>query len=549
MKASTSVVTSLLLRLDSRSTLPLHEQIFDGVRARILSGALAPGLRIPSSRQLAAELDVARSTVLQALDALTAEGYLVARAGSCTRVAPELPIVPDARSRSAALRGPLLAASVRSPSPAARPLNPLLAASQRAPSSGAGVHGLLPTPVGATVRSTKPHVSRGPRLAAAARRLKPAPVGAPRLGAAPRAFRPGVPALDLFPTALWGRTVSRVHARASTGLLEGGDPAGHAPLREAIATHVSVSRGVRCVPEQVFVTAGTQQAFDEVLRLVLDPGDAVWVEDPGYPGARRAVLAAGGRPVPVPVDSEGLDVGMGIARAPRARVALVAPSHQYPLGTTLSLARRMALLQWAERSRAVIIEDDYDSEFRHRGRPLTALQGLDESGCVVYVGTFSKSMFPGLRLGFLIAPPPLVDAFAAARVAASAPASSLEQAALAAFLAEGHFARHLRRMRAAYRERGEALLDALLAECAGALTPRPCDTGMQVCASLAAPLSDLRVRDEAARLGVEVAALSDYFLGRRRESGLVFGFGGVRPDDLRAGASTLARALEAARRR
>ncbi|RKG76688.1 PLP-dependent aminotransferase family protein [Corallococcus exercitus] len=496
MKTSTGVASSLLLRLDSRSPTPLHEQIFEGIRARILAGALAPGLRIPSSRQFASELDVARSTVLQALEALTAEGYLVTRAGSCTRVAPELPNLPEDRSRSAA-----------------------------------------------------PRSSRGPRLGASARALKPAPVGAPRLGSAPRAFRPGVPALDLFPTALWARTVARAHARASTGLLDGGDPSGHAPLRDAIATHVSSSRGVRCVPEQVFVTAGTQQAFDEILRLALDLGDSVWVEDPGYPGARRAVLAAGGRPVPVPVDAEGLDVGAGIARAPRARVVLVAPSHQYPLGATLSLARRMALLQWAERTRSLIIEDDYDSEFRHRGRPLTALQGLDDAGCVVYVGTFSKSMFPGLRLGFFIAPPSLVDVISAARAAASAPASTLEQAALAVFLAEGHFARHLRRMRAAYRERGEALLEALRADCSGVLTPRPCDTGMQVCASLAAPLSDLLVRDEAARKGVEVAALSDYFLGRRRESGLVFGFGGVRPDALRAGTRTLARVLDAVHRR
>ncbi|NPC73780.1 PLP-dependent aminotransferase family protein [Corallococcus exiguus] len=503
MKTSTGVASSLLLRLDSRSPTPLHEQLFEGIRARILAGALAPGLRLPSSRQLATELDVARSTVLQAMDALTAEGYLVAQAGSCTRVAPELPILSGDRSRE-----------------------PGLPAAARASTSG-----------------------KGPRLAASTRALKASPVGAPRLGAAPRAFRPGVPALDLFPTALWARTVSRVHARASTGLLDGGDPSGHAPLREAVAIHVSVSRGVRCSPEQVFITAGTQQAFDEVLRLALNPGDSVWVEDPGYPGARRAVLSAGGRPVPIPVDGDGLDVGEGLARAPRARVALVAPSHQYPLGVTLSLARRMALLQWAERTRSLIIEDDYDSEFRHRGRPFTALQGLDDAGCVVYVGTFSKSMFPGLRLGFLVVPPSLVDVFSAARAAAPAPASTLEQAALALFLAEGHFARHLRRMRAAYRERGEALLEALYADCSGVLTPHPCDTGMQVCASLAAPLSDLRVRDEAARMGVEVAALSDYFLGRRRESGLIFGFGGVRPDALREGTRTLARALEAARLR
>ncbi|WP_404368684.1 PLP-dependent aminotransferase family protein [Corallococcus coralloides] len=535
MKTSHGVASSLLLRLDSRSPTPLHEQLFEGIRARILAGALAPGLRLPSSRQLATELVVARSTVLHALDALTAEGYLVARAGSCTRVAPELPILAGDRSRE-----PALPAASRTSLTGERDLG-------RGPgaSRGSRFSTAAQTPGSGARRQG---ASRGPRLAASVRALKSTPVGAPRLGAAPRAFRPGVPALDLFPTALWARTVSRVHARASTGLLDGGDPSGHAPLRESIAIHVSVSRGVRCSPEQVFITAGTQQAFDEVLRLALNPGDPVWVEDPGYPGVRRAVLSAGGRPVPIPVDGDGLDVGVGLTRAPRARVALVAPSHQYPLGVTLSLARRMALLQWAERTRSLIIEDDYDSEFRHRGRPLTALQGLDDAGCVVYVGTFSKSMFPGLRLGFLVVPPSLVDVFSASRAAAPAPASTLEQAALAVFLAEGHFARHLRRMRAAYRERGEALLEALNADCSGLLTPRPCDTGMQVCASLATPLSDLRVRDEAARRGVEVAALSDYFLGRRRESGLIFGFGGVRPEGMRAGTRTLAQALEAARR-
>ncbi|MBU8895304.1 PLP-dependent aminotransferase family protein [Corallococcus sp. M34] len=484
------------------------------------------------------------------MDALTAEGYLVARAGSCTRVAPELPIIPESRSRTRAARGSASIASNHAH--ASEPARStwltaevaVRSARGRAPGAdraGAGLHPLEDvSPVGG-------RAVLGPRPGVTARGVVASPVGAPRLGSAPRAFRPGVPALDLFPTALWGRTVSRVHSRASTALLDGGDPAGHASLREAIATHVSAARGVHCVPAQVFITGGTQQAIDEVLRLAVRPGDSVWIEDPGYAGARRAVLSARAKPVPVPVDSEGLDVAVGITRAPRARAAVVVPSHQYPLGSTLSLARRMALLQWAKRSRAVIIEDDYDSEFRHRGRPLTALQGLDDWGCVVYVGTFSKSMFPGLRLGFLIAPPAWVDVFAAARSTASAPASSLEQAALAAFLSEGHFARHLRRMRVAYRERGEALLDALRADCAGALTPRPCDTGMQACAALAAPWSDVRVRDEAARLGVEVAALSDYFLGRRRESGLVFGFGCVRPEAFRAGTRLLARALDAAR--
>ena len=486
----------MFLRVDARAARPLHEQIFEGVRAHILSGALKSGVRLPSSRQLAVDLGVARTTVLQALDALSAEGYVTARRGSATRVASALAIEPAG--------GP---------------------DKRRIPEA------------------------RTARLSRAARLLRAVPGGAPRLGAAPRAFRPGVPALDLFPTSLWARIVNRCHVRASSALLEGGDPAGYRPLREAIAAHVALARGVRCTADQVFLTAGTQQGFEEILRLVVDPGDPVWIEDPGYLGARRAALAAGARLVPVPVDGEGLDVRAGIAREPRARAVLLAPSHQYPLGVTMSLFRRLLLLRWAAQARAVVIEDDYDSEFRHRGRPLTALQGLDQAGCVVYVGTFSKTMFPGLRLGFLVAPDPLVDVLAAARASASGPGASLNQAALARFIADGHFAVHLRRMRAAYRERGEALVAALATECGGVLQPQPCEAGMQLSALLTTAVADAAVQEEAARRGVEVGALSGYYLGRARTRGLVFGFGGVRPAALRAGIKPLADSIETVQRR
>ena len=228
---------------------------------------------------------------------------------------------------------------------------------------------------------------------------------------------------------------------------------------------------------------------------------------------------------------------------------LLSPSHQYPLGVTLSLPRRFALLRWAARARAIVIEDDYDSEFHHRGRPLLALHGLDEAGCVVYVGTFSKSLFPGIRLGYLIVPSALVDPVAAARASLAAPASAFEQATLAMFLAEGHFARHLRRMRVAYRERSEALVAALAADCGDELAPAACDTGMQLVARLRARLSDRRVAAEAARLGVEVGALSSYGIARSPGNGLVFGFGGVRPAAMRAATQRLARAIAATRRR
>ena len=465
------------------------------MRDRILGGQVAPGARLPSSRQLARDLGVARTTVLQALEGLAAEGYVVTRAASSTRVAPEIPVE---------------------------------LAERRAPPATA------PRPA---------------RLASGARALRSLSAGTPRVGAAPRAFRPGVPALDLFPVALWARLSARCHARASTTLLEGGDPAGQRGLRDAIAAHVSAARGVRCTGEQVFVTTGTQQAFDEILRLLVDPGDPVWVEDPGYLGARHAVVAARARPVAVPVDDHGLDVAAGIARAPRARAVVLAPSHQYPLGVTLGLARRFALLRWAARARAIVVEDDYDSEFHHRGRPLMALHGLDDAGCVVYVGTFSKSMFPGIRLGYLVVPPALVDVFAAARASLPTPASAFEQATLAVFLADGHFASHLRRMRVAYRERSEALIAALEADCGDELAPARCDTGMQLVATLRSRLSDRRVAEEAARLGVEVGALSSYGIRRPGRRGLVFGFGGVRPSAMRAATQRLARAIKASRRR
>lgn len=480
-------LASLFIRLDGRASAPLHEQIFDAIRSRILAGVLARGVALPSSRQLAAELGVARSTVLQAFDALAAEGYIVTQAASATRVAPELPDDLEVGARA-------------SPAPA--------------------------SPI---------------RLSKIARSLRAIPAGTPRLGGAPRAFRPGLPALDLFPASTWARISARCHARASTSMLEGGDPSGDLALRKAIAAHVSAARGVRCEPDQVFVTSGTQHAFDEILRLVIEPGDPVWIENPGYLGARRAVLAAGGRPVPIPVDDAGLDVEAGIARSPRARAVVLSPSHHYPLGVTLSLPRRMTLLRWARRAGAIVIEDDYDSEFRHHGRPLTALQGLDDAGRTVYVGTFSKTLFPGLRIGFLVAPPALVDAIASTRTGPPAPA--LEQATLAAFIANGDFARHVRRMRVAYRERGEALLAALVAECSGVLEPRPSATGMQLWAALAPPHADRAVRAAAAQHGIELAALSDYYVGRARESGLVFGFGGVRPAALRAGVKQLAAVL------
>lgn len=476
-------LAALDLRLQASSATPLHSQIFEGIRAAVISGRLAPGVRVPSSRSLARDLGVARTTVIQALDGLIAEGYVVSTARSGVRVAPDLPV--EGRWD----RGP------------PRDAQPL-------------------------------------RLSQAGRASIEGAMGAPRLGRAPRAFRPGVPALDAFPMAIWIGAVARSQARASTSLLEG-DPTGAPAFREAIAHHVRAARGVVCEPEQVFVTSGTGGGIEEVLRLLIDPGDPVWVEDPSYLGGPRAVVAAGGRPVPVPVDDDGLDVAAGIARAPHARAVLLAPSHHYPLGVTLTLSRRLALLDWAARTGAVILEDDYDSEFRHHGRPLTALQGLDTTGHVIYVATFSKSLFPGIRLGFVVVPRTMVEPLTRRRGLVGSPASALEQAAVARFIDEGHFGRHLRRMRLLYRERGEALVDALRRTCGGALSVPSPETGLQLCARLLIDTKDTHLRDAAAARGVEVAALSDYALGQAGPRGLVFGFGAVPLPAIEEGASLL----------
>jgi GntR family transcriptional regulator/MocR family aminotransferase len=481
------------LALDRASPLPLHRQLYDGLRVAILHGALAPGRRLPATRALAEQLGVSRNTVVTAFDQLLAEGYITGRVGSGSYVAALLP-------------------------------DELLVA--RAPES-------QPPPGGAL--GAQPLSSRGARLAAT-------PVTAARGLGAPRAFRPGLPALDAFPSAVWAHLSARVWRRLPPELFGYGDPAGYRPLREALAAYLAEARAVRCAPDQVLVVAGSQQAIDLAARVLLDPGDPVWVEDPGYLGARGALLSAGAHLVPVPVDAEGLDVAAGVAREPAARLAYVSPSHQYPLGVTLSLARRLALLDWAARAGAWVVEDDYDSEYRYAGRPLAALQGLDRAGRVIYVGTFSKVLFPGLRLGYLVVPPDLVDAFTAARALADRHPPGPEQGVLAAFIADGHFARHIRRTRALYAERQEGLV-AAARDLGDLLQVAPAEAGMHLIGWLPAGADDRAAADRALAAGVEAPALSAYALEPPTRGGLLLGYAGFEPRVLRAGVRRLAAAL------
>ncbi|MEY2936653.1 MAG: hypothetical protein RL033_7402, partial [Pseudomonadota bacterium] len=363
---------------------------------------------------------------------------------------------------------------------------------------------------------------------------------------APRAFRLGTPAVDLFPSALWGQLARECLRSVSPARLDYSLLAGLPELREAIAEQMA-SRGTSCAPEQVFVVAGAQRGLDLVFHLLTDAGDRVWIEDPGYPGAHGALLSAGARAACVPVDAEGLCVDRLLEGPREIRVAYVTPSHQFPLGVPLSLARRRKLLSWANVAQAWIVEDDYDCAFRYRARPLPCLHALAPDGRVIYVGTFSKTLFPALRLGFVIVPSDLIDAFTAARLATDLHPPVLEQSILAAFLLRGHYQRHVRRMQGVYAERLEALTTAL--ERSGApLRLRPVHSGLHAVADLEGADAE-RVARAAMSRNIEVMPLSAYGYGGTPDNALVLGFGSVRPAVLRVGAERLAAAIEAVRER
>ncbi|MBA3534472.1 MAG: PLP-dependent aminotransferase family protein [Ardenticatenales bacterium] len=507
------------ISLERQSDTPLHRQLYDSLRRAILAGQLRAGTRLPSTRTLAQELGLSRNTVLAAFDQLLAEGYVEGTVGSGTFVAAALP--DDLLTVSRPM--PVLAQSA----PGQRRL------SQRGTL-------LAATTVGAVGAGLRPAPTPAPTLAPT-----PAPTPAPTSVPTPasRAFRPGLPALDAFPFNLWRTLANKWWRQPPAELLGYGEPAGYRGLREAIAGYLGAARAVRCAPEQVVIVSGSQQGLDLAARLLLDPGDPVWMEEPGYRGARGAFQGAGARVIPVPVGQEGLDIPAGIEMEARARLAYVTPSHQFPLGVTMTLPRRLELLRWASQAGAWIIEDDYDSEYRYVGQPLAALQGLDQEGRVIYLGTFSKVLFPSLRLGYLVVPPDLVEAFAAARALSDRHSPSVEQAILADFIIEGHFARHIRRMRTLYAERQALLLDAAGQELAGLLELEPAGAGMHLLGWLPPGADDQRLAQRAALHGVDAPALSGYALHGLARSGLLLGYAATNEAEIRAGVQRLAAAL------
>lgn len=346
--------------------------------------------------------------------------------------------------------------------------------------------------------------------------------------APPMPLAVGIPALDQFPWADWAKAGMAAQRGRPAHLLAYGHPSGTAELRAAIADYVAVARGIACTPGQVIIVSGAQQGIDLVARTLLSPGDAVWFEEPGYVAGRSALAAAGLEIVPVPVDGDGMDVAAGLAARPGARLALVAPTHQYPLGATLSLGRRLALLDWAEGANAWVLEDDYDGEYRYGGRPLTPLHTLDGGRRVLYLGTFSKVLAPGLRLGYLIVPPALADRFANAKWMQDRGAPGLTQQILARFITQGRLAAHVRRMRPLYRARRQALMAALAEHAADVLNAagNP-EAGLHLVTRLRVPGDDAAIAKAVLARGVKAAALSPYYHGSAPAGGFVLGFAGT----------------------
>ena len=469
----------------------MYRQLYDWFRNAILEGRMRPGQRVPSTRNLASELEISRIPVLHAYEQLLAEGYFETFVGAGTSVARS---IPDDT------------------------LRPVASTERRS------FHEIAKTAAGRRMSR------RGLALAHAREQ--------PWLNVS-GAFRVSLPALDHFPIRVWSKLVARHARRPRQGIMAYGDTMGYLPLREAIAEYLGASRGVRCEASQILITTGSQQALQLSAQVLLDPNDRLWMEEPGYPGARQAFITAGAQLLPVQVDDEGANVAEIIRKDRGARAAYVTPSHQYPLGTTMSATRRMLLLNWAARSGGWIIEDDYDSEYRFGSRPVAALQGLDSDARVIYVGTFSKVMFPALRLGYVVVPEDLIPAFSAARDASDIFSSTLYQAVMTEFIRDGHFARHIRRMRMLYMERRSALVKAIRVEMGDLLQVIGAEAGMHLAVLLPPGVDDVRVSQKAIQRGVSAMPLSSCYSKPSARGGLILGYGGANTHQIREGVRRL----------
>lgn len=481
------------IEFDPTSKIPIYRQVYERLRLAILARRLRPGERLPPSRELAKLLGVSRTTILLAFDHLLAEGYVQGKTGSGTFVNDT---IPDHLLQS-------------------RLQKKKMAVQER------------------HARTISKQGHRLKRVVDLQRVRLPSQ----------QPFRPGVPALNDFPADLWVRIAAREARRLQASDYGYAAPHGYLPLREALASYLRIARAVRCEPEQVLIVNGSQQGIDLICKVLLDSQDEVWIEDPGYIGAREAFVAADAGIVPIPLTNAGIDVMKGAQLCPHPKLIYVSPSHQYPVGAIMSLARRLQLLDFAAKAGAWIVEDDYDSEFRYTGHPVSSLQGIDDSDGVIYLGTLSKAFFPALRLGYLAVPPQLVDTFAAAKWVSDRQCSTADQAALAAFISEGHFGRHIRRMRLLYQERQLALMAAAAEYLSGLIEIRPSETGLHVVGWLKHGIDDAAVSERAAQSGIVTPPLSAYSIKYSPGPGLVLGYAPYNRDQIRRAVQKLALAL------
>ena len=475
------VATLNMIRIDRRLRQSLQIQIYQQIRLSIISRALRAGVRLPSTRDLTSQLAVSRNTIVYAFDRLIAEGYLEGRRGSGIYVA-ELQLTPSAQIAGSYRQSPGL-------------------------------------PISSTRLTALSEVSISPSY----------------IGAKIRPFRPCQPAIDSFPLRNWNRARSYAMRLHAGEVLCEVDTGGLLRLRRALAVYLRESRGVHCDAAQIVLTAGTQEALSLIADLVIEDGDHVWIEDPGYLGARAVFSRSGAKLVPVSVDEAGITIP-NLKRKPR--VIYTTPSRQFPRGVTMSLSRRLALLEFARSSSAWIIEDDYDSEFRYVGRPTPSLQGLDTHGCVIYLGSFSKVLFASLRLGYAVLPRHLVDPFRKLKEIGSGSVSAVDQATAAVFIEEGFFATHVRRMRSLYRERRDSFLHEAKKHLSGLIEFSPIDAGMDAVGSLRSRESDVDFSNRFRAAGVDAPPLSVYSLNPR-EPGLVFGFTAFSPAQIRSAMQSL----------
>jgi GntR family transcriptional regulator/MocR family aminotransferase len=489
MKSRESWAELYAFEVNRADNSPLFRQLYQQLRSAILSRRLRPGTKLPSTRELASQLGVSRSAAVAAYEQLLAEGYTSGRPGSGTYVSSDL-------------------------------LEPIDGNPQRRKKSVAAIKSFATQMhsigdfVDVTVQSEE------------------------------RPFNLGRTLVDARTVELWRKLSARTFRSLNLSHLGYSDPRGTVELRKTICEYLQAARAVRCDPEQIVVTTGTQHALDIVIRILSGPDKEVWVEDPGYPLTRQALMAAGAKVRPIPVDGQGIDVGAGIKSAPNAVAVFVTPSHQFPTGVVLSMARRLELLAWARERNAWIVEDDYASEFRYGGRPLASLQGLDEGERVIYIGTLNKALFPGLRMGYAVVPRALLRAFVATRYLMDRQPSTLCQAVVAAFMEEGHFAAHIRRMRLLYRDQRDVLVAALRSRLGADVTVDPPDQGMHLVAYTRRGLSDVAIERAGRQHGVIVRAMSRLHVAAVPRSALVLGFSGYPRQIIGPAVESLAQVVE-----